>query len=90
PDKFLEEAAPLLTDAQKMCILTNLCDSLLSDGNADQTEQQLFYKFMQGFGVAEERFQPYFEVIVLKNDRTVFTNDSHPKNQPGYEVKLPT
>jgi hypothetical protein len=29
-------------------------------------------------------------VIVLKNDRTVFTNDSHPKNQPGYEVKLPT
>ena len=90
PDKFLEEAAPLLTDAQKMCILTNLCDSLLSDGNADPTEQQLFYKFMQGFGIAEERFQPYFEVIVLKNDRTVFTNDSHPKNQPGFEVKLPT
>ena len=51
PDKFLEEAAPLLTDAQKMCILTNLCDSLLSDGNADPTEQQLFYKFMQGFGI---------------------------------------
>jgi hypothetical protein len=34
------------------------------------------------------RFRPFFEVIVLKNDRSVFTNDHHPKNQPGYQVKL--
>jgi uncharacterized tellurite resistance protein B-like protein len=88
-EDFLTEAPPLLTDTQRMCILTNLCDSLLSDGNADPTEQQMFYKFMQAFDVTEERFQPFFEVMMLKNDRSVFTNDSHPKNQPGYEVKLP-
>ncbi|WP_205628746.1 hypothetical protein, partial [Acinetobacter baumannii] len=28
-DKFLAEAAPVLTDAQKMCILVNLIDSSL-------------------------------------------------------------
>ena len=75
PDKFLEEAAPLLTDAQKMCILTNLCDSLYLMVMQTQQVTRYFYKFMQGFGIAEERFQPYFEVLVLKNDRTVFTND---------------
>ena len=28
------------------------------------------------------------EVIVLKNDRQVFTNPNHPKNDSSYRVKL--
>lgn len=87
-DQFLAEATPLLTDAQKMCILVNLVDSSLSDGQAEPEEQQLFGKFLQAFGVGEDRFRPFFEVIVLKNDRSVFTNQSHVKNQPGYKVNL--
>ncbi len=89
PDQFLKEiSGNFLTDAQKMCILTNLLDSLLSDGKADPAEQQLFNHFMQQFGVSESRFAPFFEVIALKNDRSVFVNQSHPNNQPGYTVKL--
>lgn len=87
-DTFLQEATPLLTDAQKMCILVNLIDSSLADGQPEQEEQMLFGKFLQAFGIAEERFRPFFEVIALKNDRAVFTNKQHPSNQPGYEVKL--
>lgn len=87
-DTFLQEATPLLSDAQKMCILVNLIDSSLADGQPEPEEQALFGKFMQAFGISETRFRPFFEVIVLKNDRTVFTNQNHPKNQPGYQVKL--
>jgi hypothetical protein len=87
-EKFLKEAAPVLTDAQKMCILINLVDSSLSDGQPEQEEQLLFAKFLDGFGISEERFTPFFEVIVLKNDRSVFLNQNHPKNQPGYQVSL--
>jgi hypothetical protein len=87
-EKFLKEAAPVLTDAQKMCILINLVDSSLSDGQPEQEEQQLFAKFLDGFDISEERFTPFFEVIVLKNDRSVFLNQNHPKNQPGYQVSL--
>ena len=87
-ETFLAEAAPLLSDAQKMCILTNLIDSSLADGQPEPEEQQMFGKFLQAFGITEERFRPFFEVIVLKNDRAVFTNQSHPKNAPGYQVKL--
>ncbi|HHB93285.1 MAG TPA: TerB family tellurite resistance protein [Thioploca sp.] len=87
-EKFLTEAAPLLTDAQKMCILTNILDSSLSDGDAALTEQELFGKFLQAFGISEERFQPFFDVIALKNDRSVFTNNNHPSNQPGHTVEL--
>lgn len=87
-DTFLKEAAPLLSDAQKMCMLINLIDSSLVDGTPEPEEQVLFGKFLQAFGVSEERFRPFFEVIVLKNDRSVFTNANHPKNDAGYQVKL--
>ncbi len=87
-DQFLAEATPLLSDAQKMCILTNLIDSSLSDGQAAPSEQELFNKFLQAFDISEERFKPFFEVIVLKNDRSVFTNNNHPHNQPGHTVQL--
>jgi uncharacterized tellurite resistance protein B-like protein len=88
PDQFLAEAAPILTDAQKMCILCNMVDSALADGEPERQEQELIGKFQQAFGISDERFRPFFEVIVLKNDRTVFTNSNHPNNQPGFQVSL--
>ncbi|HEC85660.1 MAG: TerB family tellurite resistance protein [Candidatus Parabeggiatoa sp. nov. 2] len=87
-DTFLSEMTPLLTDAQKMCILTNIIDSSLSDGEAAPEEQELFAKFLQAFNIPEERFQPFFDVIALKNDRAVFTKTDHPSNEPGYTVQL--
>jgi len=87
-EDFLQEAAPLLGDAQRMCILVNLIDSSLVDGTPEPQEQALFGKFLQAFQISEERFKPFFEVIVLKNDRSVFTKTEHPKNQPGYTVSL--
>ena len=87
-ETFLTEATPLLSDAQKMCILVNLIDSSLADGQPEPEEQMMFGKFLQAFGVSEERFRPFFEVIALKNDRSVFVNQNHPSNQPGYQVRL--
>ncbi len=87
-ETFLTEAAPILTEAQKMCMLVNMIDSSLADGQAEKEEQLLFGKVMSAFGISEEKFKPFFEVIVLKNDRSVFTNQNHPKNQPGYQVNL--
>ncbi|WP_409346721.1 hypothetical protein [Paenibacillus sp. MBLB4367] len=84
----ISEAAPILTDAQKICILINLVDSSLADGEPERQEQELFAKFLTGFGITEQRFTPFFEVIMLKNDRSVFMNQNHPKNQPGYQVSL--
>jgi uncharacterized tellurite resistance protein B-like protein len=87
-DKFLTEVAPILSDAQKMCILTNLIDSSLADGQPEPEEQELFGKFLQAFGVSEQRFRPFFEVIALKHDRSVFLDQNHPSNQPGFKVQL--
>lgn len=87
-DEFLAEAVPLLTDAQKICILCNLIDSALSDGEAEPEEQVLITKIQNAFGISDERFKPFFEVLMAKCDRTVFVNDHHPANAPGYVVKI--
>jgi uncharacterized tellurite resistance protein B-like protein len=87
-NSFLQEASPVLSDAQKMCILVNLLDSSLSDGTPEREEQEVFAEFLRAFNISEERFKPFFEVILLKSDRSIFTNQSHPKNQVGYQVKL--
>lgn len=87
-DEFLAEVTPMLSDSQKMCTLINLVDSSLSDGEAEPEEQVLFGKFLQAFQIDEARFKPFFEVIVFKNDRSVFLKQDHPKNQPNYQVKL--
>ncbi len=87
-ENFFSEAAPVLGDAQRICILTNLCDSLLSDGHAAPAEQMMFQKFLAAFDVSEERFKPFFEVIATKNDRSVFSKKDHPKNRAGFKVSL--
>ena len=87
-DKFLSEAAPLLSDAQRICVLLNLLDSSLSNGQAEPEEQVMFDKFMKAFEVTEERFRPFFQVLVLKHDRSIFTKADHPNNSPSHQVKL--
>lgn len=70
-DDYLSSAAALLTEPQKICILLNLCDSLLSDGHAAPQEQALFERFMSAWSVSRETFQPHLNVIIKKNDHSV-------------------
>lgn len=87
-DTFVNEVAPILTDAQRICILINLIDMSFADGQPEPQEQEIFTRIQRGFGISDERFRPFFEVIMIKNDRSVFVNQSHPANAPGHTVKL--
>ena len=64
---FLKVAAPLLSEKQKLYILTNVCDSMLADGNVAALEDKLFVSMLKAFGFSENTFQPYFQVIEVKN-----------------------
>ena len=45
--QFLTEASTLLNPQQKLCLLINMADSLLSDGRAEMLEQKLFMKLFR-------------------------------------------
>ncbi|MFE1599991.1 TerB family tellurite resistance protein [Methylobacterium sp. ID0610] len=71
PDQFLAEVAPKLRPEQRLCIILNMIDSAMSDGEAEPEEQQLIMRFAQAFGLSEGELTPYFRALVAKNDRAV-------------------
>ena len=71
-DQFLTEANALLNPQQKLCVLINMADSLLSDGRAPASEQTAFNQALAGFGMTEDGFKTYFETLAIKNNRSIF------------------
>lgn len=71
PEKFLEEAAPKLTQPQRLCILLNMIDSAMADGEAEQGERDLIARFQRAFGLDDATLEPYFRTLVAKNDRGI-------------------
>lgn len=70
-EQFIEDARDILKAPDKLSVLTNMCDAMLSDGQADAVEMSLLAQLAEAFGLSDEEFQPYFEAIALKNDNTV-------------------
>ncbi|ACA17332.1 conserved hypothetical protein [Methylobacterium sp. 4-46] len=71
PAQFLAEAAPRLRPDQRLCILLNMIDSAMADGEAEPEEQRLIMQYAQAFGLGESELTPYFKALVAKNDRAV-------------------
>ncbi len=76
--QFLDEASALLKPEQKIYILTNVCDSMLSDGEVAHLEDKLFLNMLTAFGFTEKTFARYLKVLETKNfkpfDTSAFKN----------------
>jgi uncharacterized tellurite resistance protein B-like protein len=76
--QFLDEASALLRPEQKIYILTNVCDSMLSDGEVAHLEDKLFLSMLTAFGFTEKTFARYLKVLETKNfkpfDTSAFKN----------------
>ena len=71
-EQFLSDASVLLNSQQKLSVLINMADSLLSDGHADPTEEKIFIQALSSFGMTEDGFKQHFQTIALKNNRLIF------------------
>jgi uncharacterized tellurite resistance protein B-like protein len=74
-DQFLQEVAPRLSAEVKLLILTNVCDTLLSDGVVEQAEKKLFVRMLTGFGYSEKSFRSYYETLQVKNIKSFDLDD---------------
>ncbi len=70
-DQFFATASELLSVKDKWCILTNVCDALLTDGHADRAELALFGQMTTAFGLREAQFESFLKILALKNDKSV-------------------
>jgi uncharacterized tellurite resistance protein B-like protein len=71
PHQFLMDSNARLRPDQKLCIILNMIDSAMSDGEAEQGEQRLVMQFAETWGVPQAALEPHFRTLVAKNDRAV-------------------
>jgi uncharacterized tellurite resistance protein B-like protein len=83
-EDFIKASNSILTDSMKMYILINQINSALSNGESGSEEQEMIFKFMEGWGIDSERVKPIFQMIEFMNDRSVFLDINNPKNKEGF------
>jgi uncharacterized tellurite resistance protein B-like protein len=71
PHQFLMDSNARLRPDQKLCIILNMIDSAMSDGEAEQGEQRLVMQFAESWGVSQAALEPHFRTLVAKTDRAV-------------------
>lgn len=71
PEQFLTDSAARLRPDQQLCILLNMIDSAMSDGEAEQGEQELVKRFAAAWSLTEAALEPHFRTLVAKNERSV-------------------
>jgi len=76
--QFLRTASPSLNEDQKLLILVNVADSMMSDGSIGIAEQNLFDNIQEDFRVSKSRLSSYLKAIEVKNLKP-FSTDVDPK-----------
>ena len=71
-DQFLNDAPALLDQRVRLCLLMNVCDSLMADGVMVAAEEQLFNRMLAAMGYTKANFQPYFDAITIKDKTSIF------------------
>jgi uncharacterized tellurite resistance protein B-like protein len=84
---FLDEASAVLNPDQKLYVLTNVCDSMLADGEVATIEDKLFLSMLHAFGYNEASFARFYQVLETKNvkpfDTSRFKNRVRHERQAG-------
>jgi uncharacterized tellurite resistance protein B-like protein len=68
---FLARVAQGLSGRDKICILSNVCDAILSDGHVHAGEEKTFQLLLAAFGVSKKEFLSHTITLQLKNDLSV-------------------
>jgi hypothetical protein len=80
---FLDEASVALTSEQKLYVLSNVCDSMLADGEVASVEDKLFLSMLRAFGYNEASFARFYQVLETKNVKPFDTSQF--KNRVKHE-----
>jgi uncharacterized tellurite resistance protein B-like protein len=87
-DEFLELIGEKLTFAQKLSILMNIYDAVLVDGRVVDSEREVMQKFQNTFHIFEDLMGPVRELLIIKNDTSLFTSTANPRNAEDYRIKV--
>ena len=73
--QFCSEAASVLNADQKLMILANVCDCMMSDGKVVEIEKRLFDNLLAAFDVSDKQFSSYYAPLEIKNFKPFGTDE---------------
>jgi len=68
-ERFLQDAPALLSVKERLSVLVNVSDAMVSDGHIHEAEQQIFEKLTVAFGINPKALETFLEAITAKNNR---------------------
>lgn len=71
-DGLLDSLSKRLDEAQRHCLMTNLIGMAMVDGKLHAAEQELIGRFREAMDISESDFLAYLDVILAKNNLSVF------------------
>jgi uncharacterized tellurite resistance protein B-like protein len=67
--RFLQDAPALLTVKERLSVLVNVCDGMISDGNIHEAEKRIFDQLTIAFGIKPQALETFLEAITAKNNK---------------------
>ncbi len=74
-NQFCSKVNAVLNADQKLLILANVCDSMMSDGKVMEIEKQVFESMLSAFDITDKQFSPYYAPLEIKNFKPFGTDE---------------
>ena len=79
-NKFLISVEATLTPAQIIAIMANLYELMIVDGHVIAREKEIIDEFYRFFDIDRRIVNTVREILMIKNDTSLFLREDHPNN----------
>ncbi len=83
-DKFLLSIEATLSPAQAIAVFMNMYETMIVDGNVVSREKELVEEFYRFFDIDRRVVNTVREIVMVKNDTSLFLRDDHPNNSRDF------
>ena len=79
---YLEKVKPRLSPGQRLCVIANLYDMMMVDGEFLEGEKSKIDMCRRSFDLDPVVTKQIRQVLIVKNDTGIFFDPTHPGNNP--------
>lgn len=87
-EKFLMSIEAILTPAQAISIVSNMYETMIVDGNVVAREKELVEQFYRFFDIDRRVINTMREMLMVKNDTSLFLREDHPNNSSDFRMSF--
>lgn len=84
-EKFLLSIEDTLTPAQIIAVMSNMYELMIVDGHVIAREKELVDEFFRFFDIDRRVVNTVREILMIKNDTTMFLREDHPNNGADFK-----